>query len=84
MIEKKEVEFAKELDDVMKLVTKVVKTIKEKGDYAAILPELIAAIEGVGDIDDEFKASMKAFVLTSAEGVYDIVDIFLPKKEVVA
>ncbi len=80
-IETKEQKYAKEFDDVMKLLVKVTKTIKNKGDYAAILSELITAIEGVGEIDDEFKADMKAFTMTAVEGVYDIVNIFLPEKE---
>lgn len=58
-IQKKEIEYAKELDDVMVLVVELVKDIKAKKDVAALaaenLPNLMNAIGGLDQIGDEFK-----------------------------
>lgn len=81
-IEKKEIEYAKEIDDVMVLVVKTVKTIKEKGDYAALIPELIAAVNGADQMDDEFKANQMVAIKTVNLRAYDIAEIFTKKETV--
>ena len=80
-IEKKEIEFAKELDDVMVLFVELVKGIKNKGDYTALLDELIGAINGADDIDDEVKANLKASINTVTLRANDIAEVFYAKKE---
>ena len=80
-IEKKEIDFAKETDDVMKLVVELVKTIKEKGDYANLLDELIAAINGIDEVSDEYKSNLKAVINTVQLNVTDIAMIFIKKED---
>jgi hypothetical protein len=65
MIIEKNVKIAKELDDVFVLIEKLAVTIKTKGDYLALMPELINAISGVDQLDDEFKADIEAFINTA-------------------
>jgi predicted ArsR family transcriptional regulator len=59
MIEKKEIEFSKELDDVLVLVIELVKDIKAKKSVAQIgaenIPNLMAAIGNVDQIPAEAK-----------------------------
>ena len=55
MIEKKEMEYAKETDDVLVLVIALIKVIKSKGDYSALMGKLITAVNGMGDIPEEVK-----------------------------
>lgn len=56
-IVKKEVEIAKEVSDVMELLVSLAGTIKSKGDYSALLPQLIAAVDGVTGAEDEWKTN---------------------------
>lgn len=60
-IQKREVDFAKEIDDVMAVVVDIIKAVKSKkplGELAAAeFPALVTAIEGVGQIAEELKAS---------------------------
>lgn len=80
MIRKVEIEQAKELNDVMDLVVAVIATVKSKGDYSELLDELIAAIEGVGEIDDEFKENLAVCINTVGGRAGDIVAPFLTKE----
>lgn len=81
MIEKREVEYAKELNDVMVLVKELVKCIKEKGDYTSLLGELISAVTGIEDVPAEFKANMSVFIKTALDGSVDIAMLFVEKDE---
>ena len=59
MIQKKEVEYAKEVDDVLILVIELVKDIKAKKAIAEIaaenFPNLIAALSGLDSAPEELK-----------------------------
>ena len=81
MIENKEVKIAKQIDDVMALVVKLVETIKNKGDYASLLPELIDAVSGVEEIPAELKADMFACIDTVLLRGTQIAKIFVPVKK---
>ena len=81
MIENREVKIAKQFDDVMVLVVKLVKTIKAKGDYAALVPELIDAVSGVEEIPAELKADMFACINTALLRGTEIAEIFVPVKK---
>lgn len=67
-VEKKEIEYAKELGDVMVLVVELVKDIKAGKDVGAItsenLPHLINAIQGADQIPAEAKASREVALQT--------------------
>ena len=79
MIEKKEVEYAKELDDVMDLIVELVKVIKEKGDYTTLMSDLISAVSGIDQVDDEIKENLKASINTVLFRAVEIADIFIKK-----
>lgn len=51
------VSIPKQVDDVLVLLVDVVKTVKAKGDLSALLPDLIAAIDGAASIPEEAKAA---------------------------
>lgn len=67
-IEKKEVEYTKELDDAMVLIVELIKDIKagkEPGMIAAEnLPNLMSAIGGADQIGGEVSASMSVALQT--------------------
>ncbi len=82
MIEKREIEVAKEFDDVLVLFVELMDTIKNKKDYTALIPKLMTAIDNFTDIDDEYRASRIAFLRTASIRLVDIVDVFLPEQKV--
>jgi hypothetical protein len=59
MIQKKEIEFAKELDDVLVLVIELIKDIKAKKSAAQIgtenIPLLMTAIGNIDQLPEEAK-----------------------------
>jgi hypothetical protein len=55
---------AKETGDVGRLLVDLVKVLKTKGDYTSILPDLITAIDGIGQIGPEEKADKEVFAAT--------------------
>lgn len=76
-IEKREVEYAKELNDVFVLLKDVAVCMKKKEDYTKLLPELAAAVENIGQIPEERKLNRAAFDKTALCGGYDIADALL-------
>jgi len=80
---KKEVEYAKEIDDVAALLVGIVKDVKAGKTPMEIasggIAKLVEAMAGVDQLDDEMKANRKAalnaVLLRSAE----LVDVLLPK-----
>lgn len=73
MIEKKEINYAKEIGDVLDLIKALVVTIKTKGDYTALVAPLVTAIAGIDQVDDEFKADIEASINTITIGANGIV-----------
>jgi hypothetical protein len=84
-IEKKEVEFAKEIADVGEALYGLLADIKEKKPIAAIavenLPALMSAVEGVDQLDDEIKASPEAAFSTMGSYLGKVIAALLKKKE---
>jgi hypothetical protein len=80
-IQKKEIEYAKEIGDVFVLVEEIIKSIKNKSDYMSLLPSLVDAVNGAPDVDDEFEANRKAAIQTATYHVGGIVDTLLPVKK---
>lgn len=74
----KEVQVAKELDDVLVLVKEVVRTVKEKGDYSSLMDELVAAVAGSTEIPAEAENKLAAFN-TVALRAGEIADLFIAK-----
>lgn len=78
-IEKKEIEYAKEIGDVAKLINHLIATIKAKGDYMAVIPSLIEAVNGVDQVDDEFAVNRKAALATVGYHSGEMIDVLLPE-----
>lgn len=80
-LEQKTIEVTKELDDVLLAVVALIKDVKEKKQLTQILtesiPAIIAAVDGVDQIDDELKAHQIEFMRTAGLRVGDIVGAFL-------
>jgi len=76
MIEKKEIEIAKETEEVLVLIVRLIETIRGGNDYALLLPELIAAINGADGIPEELR-NRKIFINTIGGKLGDIVDAFV-------
>ena len=74
-IEKKEFDYAKEVDDVFALVVEVVKTIKEKGSYLALIDDLVKAVNGVQDVPAEVE-NKKALGVVAGYRLAEIVELF--------
>lgn len=47
------VKVAKETDDVMVLLAKLAVTVRQKGDYADLVSDLLRAIDGVAEVPAE-------------------------------
>lgn len=77
----KETEVLKELSEVGDLVVKIIDTVRNKKPLTDIMPELLKAIEGIGDLPAEVKDT-SALVDTSFYIANNIVQLFIPKDEV--
>lgn len=77
-IEKKELEYAKELDDVLVLVVELIKVIKKKGDYTSLVDELVNAITGMEQIPAEI-SHLKPLLTTVGHRSGELVEIFVKK-----
>lgn len=76
-IEKKEIEYAKELDDVMVLLVEIVRVVKEKGDYVTLMDELMTAISGIENVSEEFKSNKIVAINTVVNRAVEIAGIFI-------
>ncbi len=76
------VSVAKETDDVMVLFSELAKTVRQKGDYAGLVDELIKAIDGVGSVPTEFKEALWPSVRSIALRACDIGEALTAPKPV--
>lgn len=76
----KETEVLKELSEVGDLVVKIIDTVKNKKPLTDIMPELLKAMEGIGDLPAEVKDT-SALVDTSFYIANNIVKLFIAKDE---
>lgn len=80
---KKEVEYAKEIDDVGALLVGIVKDAKSGKSPAEIasgaVAKLVDALAGIDQMDDEMKGNRKAALQTLALRMSEMVDVLLPK-----
>lgn len=76
---KKEVEYAKEVDDVLVLVVELVKDLKAGKDVAAVgmenLPLLLQAVSGLEQVGEEL-THKQAVAMTVSLRVGDLVAAF--------
>jgi hypothetical protein len=54
------VKVSQELDEVMLLIKEVVLTVRKGGDVTSLLPSLVKAIDGAGDIPTELHDALPA------------------------
>jgi uncharacterized protein YejL (UPF0352 family) len=85
-IEKKEVSYAKEIDDVLNLVVGLVNDLKAKKDIALIvsgnLPALLTALDGINQLDAEISSNRLVALQTIGAKLGDLADAILPKPSV--
>ena len=74
----KETEVLKELSEVGDLVVKIIDTVKNKKPLTDIMPELLKAMEGIGELPTEVHDT-SALIDTSFYIANNIVQLFIPK-----
>lgn len=79
---KREVDYAKEIDDVPVLLIGIVKDVKAGKPAAEVLlnaiPKLSDALSALDQADDEFKLNRKAALQTVLFRAGELVDVLLP------
>lgn len=73
----KTVKVAKEVSEVMDALSALVACIKSKGDYASLLPAVLKAVDGVGDVPAEVKEEQSLVINAAFMGASDIVNTLL-------
>lgn len=81
MIEQKQIEYAKEIGDVGKLLVQVVKVIKKREELGESIDELVNAIDNIGDVSDEMAANPTAAYQTMGLHLGELVGELLAKEE---
>lgn len=80
-IEKRQVEYAKEIDDVAVLLVDIVRKAREGVDPATIasgsITNLVTALSGVDQLDDEVRANRKVALQTIGYRTGDLTDAIL-------
>lgn len=80
-IEQKQVEIAKEVDDVLELLVAIVRDLKAKKDTNALLsdnlPKLLDAITGVDQLDDELKQNRPQVMNAAGLRIAELVEVLL-------
>lgn len=83
MIETKQVQYAKELDDALALVVTVVQQLRAGKSAADIIsqdiPLLVNAISGLDQVDAELQANFEVAVATIGGRFGELVAAFLKK-----
>lgn len=74
------VKVAKETDEVLALVVEVVKTVREGGDYATLVDDLVRAIDGVGNVPTEAKEALVPVLRAVSNRSVDIAEALLTPK----
>ncbi len=80
-IQKREVEYAKELDDCAALLVHIVRDVKAGKTAAEIasgsLQDLMTAMSGIDQVDDELAANRKVALQTIGYRTGELTDAFL-------
>lgn len=79
----KTIKVAKETDEVMDLVVEVVKAVRGKQEYTAVVDELLKAIEGAPEVGKEAE-DKQIFINTIGARSGDLYDAFQKVEEVEA
>lgn len=82
-VQKKEIQYAKEIDDVAVLLVSVLRDVKAGKTAAEIangaITKLIEALAGVDQMDDEVKGNRVVALQTIGYRMGDLADAILPK-----
>lgn len=76
------IKVAKESDEVLALVVQLVKTVRTGGDYTALVPALITAIDGVGHVPEEASEALGAVLAAVSTRLSEVVTALLTPKVV--
>lgn len=83
-IETKQIEYAKEIDDATKLLVELVADLRAKKSISEIaaenIPNLLAALDGIDQVDDEFEENRKVALATVGYRAGELTDALLPQK----
>ena len=79
-IESKQVQYAKELDDVGVLLVTFADTVKQGKPLAGVVDELVSAIEGIGEVDEELAANRRVALSTLGARLGELIDALLAPK----
>ena len=79
-IESKSVDYAKELDELLFAMEELLKDVKDGKDVSAIaaenLPNVIAAVDKMDQVDDERRSDKDAWYATAGYRLGKIIGIF--------
>lgn len=76
----KEIVVLKEIGEIFTFTAELCDCIKNKGDYMALMPKFVAAVEGITEIKDEIKETPE-LITTCAVGAAEIANVFVKKEE---
>lgn len=82
-VEQKTVMHGKEASDVMAFIVEIVRHFKEGkslSEITELIDELIEAINGIDQLDDEFKSNRQAVLNSILLGASDLVEVLLPQE----
>lgn len=77
MIQSKQIAFAKEVDDVMVLFVQVVQNRKKKEEISQLMDELMNALAGIDQVDDELQQNRQVVLQTVGYRTGELVDALL-------
>lgn len=76
-LKKLELEVASQFDDIMILLKNLCIVIRNKGDYAQLLGDVIAAVQGADQIPAEAAALPMSLVRSAAVRGLEVAEVFL-------
>lgn len=79
---KKEVEYAKEIDDCLVLFCEAVRNRKNKEDLTNLMDELMNALGGIDQVDDEVTLARKVAFQTIGYRTGELAEAFLPAQSI--
>lgn len=81
-VQTKNVEYSKEIDDCMVLFCEIVRNRKNKEDLTSLMDELMNALAGVDQVDDEVAQSRKVAFQTIGYRTGELTEAFLPAQAI--
>lgn len=79
MIKEINVKLESDAAEVGKLVVAIVKCAKEKGDFAALIPALIAAVDGISSVPASYELNKGIVIGSFLLEVSQVIDVLVQK-----